>query len=129
MFQDMLVEASISQQTMARLPRPFQTDCEAYEKGSFRKEWGGYQTHAGCIQECQMRIEQEVCNCTLAYHEYSALFAGRLCAYQVQKMCTDALNKNGMITKCEDCHLGCEQSTYNVRLAGISGYKQTNPKM
>ncbi|XP_022664947.1 uncharacterized protein LOC111251985 [Varroa destructor] len=72
-----------------------------------------------------MHLEQEICNCSLPHHEYSVIYGDRLCGYQVQETCMNALKINGSYDTCQTrCHLGCLQTRYDVRLSGIDRYER-----
>ncbi|XP_022699947.1 uncharacterized protein LOC111266600 isoform X2 [Varroa jacobsoni] len=126
MFPDMLVEVTVIQQTIKRLPRPFRTNCQRYEEGDFRPAWGGHLTFSGCVQECKMAIEQEICNCTMPTNEYSGTYIGRLCDFKNFKGCENAAIENRTMVTCERrCQLGCKDVLYDVRLAGLQRFRQS----
>lgn len=97
-------------QTINRLPYPFRTKCYPYGKVKPNPKWGGRPTIEGCVQDCRMAIEQELCNCTMPGNEYSGAYVGRLCLFkdfsEYPIVCASLLSSDEVVRKFHDEIIG-----------------------
>ncbi|XP_022696442.1 acid-sensing ion channel 1-like isoform X2 [Varroa jacobsoni] len=117
----MLYVLSVTQQVTKRLPPPYASGCSDYLKEGAALEMGGYQSQDTCIQKCRMQLEHRFCGCVSPLYEYSAYFGKPACARVHNEKCQNELEKNNTFIVCSKrCRAPCDETTYDVRLTGMS---------
>ncbi|CAN8013679.1 unnamed protein product, partial [Ixodes persulcatus] len=111
---------SVTQQTVDRLPPPYESKCTDYLKEGNQPAFGGFMTHDTCLQKCYMTLEVRHCGCADPRLEFAPSFGAKLCVVEEAEKCVSKLHQNRTFKNCEvRCRAPCRETSYDVRMTGM----------
>ncbi|CAN7982934.1 unnamed protein product [Ixodes hexagonus] len=111
---------SVTQQTVNRLPPPYESKCTDYVKEGRQPAFGGFMNQDTCLQKCHMTLEVKHCGCADPRHEFASSFGTKLCVVEEAEKCVSRLLQNRTFKNCEvRCRAPCRETTYDVRMTGM----------